>query len=116
MHADVRTMLDEEFAAADSYKPNSADWLDGKWSGIGFAEEGARRGQTGVALDRLREIGKLITTVPEHFNAHKTIKRFLKNRLKMIEDGSGLDWAMGEALAFGSLLREGFPVRLSGQD
>ena len=116
MHAKVRELMDQEFAAADSYKPNSADWLDGKWSGMGFAEEGARRGQTGVAVERLREIGSMLAMVPEHFNAHKTIKRVLKNRKKMIDDGTGLDWSMAEALAFGSLLREGFPVRLSGQD
>jgi len=116
MHEAFRNHLDTEFEAAESYKPNSADWLDGKWSGIGFAEEGARRGQTGVELERLREIGSLITRVPENFNAHKTIKRFLENRHKMIEEGTGIDWATAEALAFGSLLREGFPVRLSGQD
>jgi len=116
MRAEVRSLMDQEFEAADSYKPNSADWLDGKWSGIGFAEEGARRGQTGVEIERLREIGGLLAMVPEHFNAHKTIKRLLKNRKKMIDEGTGLDWAVCEALAFGSLLREGFPVRLSGQD
>ncbi len=116
IRSEFRATLESEFAAADSYKSNTADWLDGKWAGIGFAEEGARRGQTGVELDRLREIGALLTKVPEHFNVHKTIQRLLKNRAEMIDDGTGIDWAMVEALAFGSLVREGFGVRLSGQD
>ena len=57
-------MLDEEFEAADSYKPNKADWLDGAWSSIGFAEEGARRGSTGVDIEKLQSIGHKITEYP----------------------------------------------------
>jgi len=116
MHADFRVLLEEEFAASDSYRPNRADWLDGKWSGIGLAEEGARRGVTGVEVERLKEIGCKITHFPKNFTPHKTIARIMANRRKMIEDGVGIDWATAESLAFGSLLTEGFRVRLSGQD
>jgi len=116
MHADFRVLLEEEFAASDSYRPNRADWLDGKWSGIGFAEEGARRGVTGVDVERLKEIGCKITHFPKNFTPHKTIARIMANRRKMIEAGVGIDWATAESLAFGSLLTEGFRVRLSGQD
>jgi 2-oxoglutarate dehydrogenase E1 component len=112
----MRQMLEEEFAAGDSYKPNKADWLDGKWSGLGLAEEGARRGNTGVEIERLKEVGKAISRVPDGFNVHRTIARFMENRRKMIDEGTAIDWSFAEALAFGSLLREGFPVRLSGQD
>ena len=116
MQSDFRATLDEEFAAGDSYRPNRADWLDGKWSGIGFAEEGARRGLTGVDLDVLRDVGRRITTIPKSFTPHKTIARIIANRRKMIEDGSGIDWATAEMLAYGTLLVEGYRVRLSGQD
>ena len=116
IRADFRALMDEELAAGEAYKPNKADWLDGKWSGIGFADEGARRGETGVALDTLRDVGKALTTIPKDFNAHRTIQRLMKNRAKMIDTGEGIDWAMAEALAFGTLVNEGFPVRLSGQD
>ncbi len=112
----TRRMLEEEFAAADSYRPNKADWLDGRWSGIGLAEEGPRRGDTGVDLDTLRTIGERITTIKPGVNTHRTVKRIFDNRRAMIETGKGIDWAMAEALAFGTLLREGYPVRLSGQD
>ncbi|MDH3580771.1 MAG: 2-oxoglutarate dehydrogenase E1 component [Hyphomicrobiales bacterium] len=116
MKADLRAHLESEFDLGDSYKPNKADWLDGKWAGKGLADEGARRGVTGVDVERLKEIGRSLTKVPENFNVHRTIRRMLDNRGKMIEDGTAIDWSMAEALAFGTLLREGFPVRLSGQD
>ena len=116
MRSDFRAHLESEFSAADHYKPNKADWLDGRWSSIGFAEDEARRGNTGVELDILRDLGRRITKVPGDFNAHKTVKRLLERRHEMIERGTGIDWAMAEHLAFGTLLAEGFPVRLSGQD
>jgi 2-oxoglutarate dehydrogenase E1 component len=116
MQSAFRAYLEEEFAASESYRPNRADWLDGKWSGIGHAEEGARRGVTGVDLETLREVGRKITSFPKSFTPHKTIVRILANRRKMIEEGVGIDWATAEALAFGTLLVEGYPVRLSGQD
>ncbi len=116
MRSDFRAHLESEFSAADYYKPNKADWLDGRWSSIGFAEDEARRGNTGVELDILRDLGRRITKVPGDFNAHKTVKRLLERRHEMIERGTGIDWAMAEHLAFGTLLAEGFPVRLSGQD
>jgi 2-oxoglutarate dehydrogenase E1 component len=116
MHADFRALLEEEFAASDSYRPNRADWLDGKWSGIGHAEEGARRGVTGVDVERLKEIGRKLTNFPRSFTPHKTIARIMVGRRKMIEDGAGIDWATAELLAFGTLVTEGFRVRLSGQD
>ena len=119
MKADWRARLEAEFEAGQAYKPNKADWLDGRWAGLKAtkeSEDDARRGQTGVAIETLRAIGDKMTTVPEGFNVHKTIQRFLDNRRKAIETGEGLDWATGEALAFGTLVAEGHPVRLSGQD
>ncbi len=116
MRSDMRKMLEEEFEAGDSYKPNKADWLDGKWSGMGHAEEGARRGQTGVKIEWLKEVGVAISRVPGEFNIHRTVNRFMENRRKMIEEGTAIDWSFAEALAFGTLLREGYRVRLSGQD
>lgn len=113
-----RKRLDEEFESAQSYLPNKADWLDGAWSGLKQAGEvdEPRRGQSGVDMARLKAIGTKLTEVPAGFNVHKTIQRFLENRSKAIETGAGIDWATAESLAFGSLLLEGHPVRLSGQD
>jgi len=116
MQAKFRAHLDEELRAADSYRPNKADWLDGRWSDIGFAEDEARRGNTGVAIETLKDVGRRITAIPQDFIAHKTIQRLLQRRREMVETGTGIDWAMAEHLAFATLLNEGFPVRLSGQD
>ncbi len=116
--ADWRARLDAELEAGSGYKPNKADWLDGKWAGFksADAEEDARRGVTGVDAAVLKDIGRKITKVPDGFRAHRTIQRFLENRAKAIDTGVGIDWATGEALAFCTLLQEGHHVRLSGQD
>src|SRR6267154_1962342 len=118
MKADWRARLDAEQEASQGYKSNKADWLDGRWAGFKVAElsDDPRRGNTGFPLERLREIGQKITAVPPGFHVHRTIQRFLDARAKAIAQGEGIDWATGEALAFCSLLREGHPVRLSGQD
>jgi 2-oxoglutarate dehydrogenase E1 component len=112
----LRSQLDEEFASADAYKPNKADWLDGRWSGMGFANDDERRGVTGVDIERLKTIGRRITSIPHDFHAHKAVRRLLERRREMVDTGEGIDWSMAEHLAFGALLSEGFPVRLSGQD
>lgn len=114
-----RSKLDAEFEIAQGYKPNKADWLDGRWAGLKAVREDSddpRRGQTGVPVETLQQIASALTTVPEGFHVHRTIQRFLDNRKKMMETGQGIDWAMAEALSFGSLLVEDHRVRLSGQD
>jgi 2-oxoglutarate dehydrogenase E1 component len=118
MKADWRANLEIEYEAGQAYKPNKADWLDGVWSGLRKAddEDDPRRGKTAVPVKQLKEIGKVLTTLPEGFNAHKTIQRFLDGRAKMMETGEGIDWAMAEALALGSLCLDGHKIRLSGQD
>jgi 2-oxoglutarate dehydrogenase E1 component len=118
MKADWRARLDAEHEASQGYKPNSADWLDGRWAGLKAARDldDPRRGNTGIAAETLKEIGGKISAVPQGFHVHRTIQRFLDARAKAIETGVGIDWATAEALAFCSLLLEGHPVRLSGQD
>ena len=114
--AAYRAQLDTAFEAANNFKPNKADWLDGKWSGLERKSAEFVRGDTGVAPALLREIGAGLSRVPEGFNLHRALTRQLKAKEKMFETGNGFDWATAEALAFGSLLLEGYPVRLSGQD
>jgi 2-oxoglutarate dehydrogenase E1 component len=118
MKADWRSRLDAELEAAQSYRANKADWLDGRWAGFKTGGDGddPRRGQTGVGIATLKDIGEKITTLPPDFHLHRTLNRFLENRRKAIETGTNIDWATGEALAFSSLLLEGHRVRLSGQD
>ncbi|MCA0372079.1 MAG: 2-oxoglutarate dehydrogenase E1 component [Proteobacteria bacterium] len=116
MVTDFDNFLDSEFEKGKEYKPQKADWLDGVWSGLGLPASEDRRGDTAVELAKLKEIGEKITLIPQDFNIHKTVERVVKGRRSMIEAGEGLDWAMGEHLAFATLLDEGFPIRLAGQD
>ncbi|MBU0583427.1 MAG: 2-oxoglutarate dehydrogenase E1 component [Alphaproteobacteria bacterium] len=118
MRADWREHLEKEWDVGQAYKPNKADWLDGAWSGLKKADDQdeLRRGKTAVPLKTLKEIGRKLTEVPKDFEVHKTIGRFLDTRRGMIESGEGIDWSTAESLAFGSILLDGNPVRLSGQD
>jgi len=115
---EFHAILDDAFEGSKSYAPNEADWLKGKWAGFSKPprDNPARRADTGVEEDVLRDLGHLLTTPPDNFNTHRTLKRVLDARDKAITSGEGLDWATAEALAFGTLVREGFHVRLSGQD
>ena len=70
---------------------------------------------TAVAADRLRELNQELLRVPDSFTVHPKLKGQLERRLKTIEEG-GIDWGQAEALAFGALLVEGIPIRLTGQD
>ncbi|MCA8902635.1 MAG: 2-oxoglutarate dehydrogenase E1 component, partial [Hyphomonas sp.] len=114
--ADFETYLDREFEAGKAFKTKKADWLDGEWKGLGLPEDDERRGKTGVAKKRLQALGESITTVPAEIDVHRTLARVLEGRAQAISSGKGLDWATAEHLAYATLLDEGFPVRLSGQD
>ncbi|MDR3450345.1 MAG: 2-oxoglutarate dehydrogenase E1 component [Alphaproteobacteria bacterium] len=116
INADFLARLEQDFQVATSYKPNKADWLEGKWQGLQVASGDERDGKTGVAIDKLREIGNALARVPNGFNLNPKIAKQLEAKREMMSSGQGVDWATAEALAFGSLLVEGTPVRLSGQD
>ena len=116
MAQNFRAHLDAEFEAATSYKPNKADWLAGRWAGMQLASGDERRGETGVELGLLQEVGYAISDVPQNIDVNSKIVRQLGAKRKMIESGEGVDWSTAEALALGTLLCESIPVRLSGED
>jgi 2-oxoglutarate dehydrogenase E1 component len=112
-------LLEGEFEAAKTYLPNKADWFEGRWSGLGkpdTPETERRNVTTAIAEDVLREVGRTLTTIPSELDPHKTLVRIIDAKRQMFESGEGFDWATAEALAFGTLVKEGFGVRLSGQD
>jgi 2-oxoglutarate dehydrogenase E1 component len=114
--AEFAAFLDAEFEAGKTWHANKADWLDGKWSGLALPEGEDRRGETAVPLQKLRDLGMKFTAIPEGFDVHRTVARVIQARREAIQSGEDLDWATAEHLAFASLLDQGFPVRLSGQD
>jgi len=110
--------LEAAYQAAQSFKPNKADWLEGYWAGLSTPDPAAEwhEGATALAPEMLREVGMALTRVPAGFDLNPKIARQLEAKRAMIESGQGIDWATGEALGFGTLLLEGTRVRLSGED
>ena len=113
--SDFKKYLEKEFDSSKNYK-SDLKWYDGTWSRFKPELGKDKRGVSGVAKNKIIEIGKKLTTIPNTFAAHKTIKKIFDNKLKMFTDNAPIDWSTAEILAFGSLLDEGFSVRLSGQD
>ena len=114
--SDFKKFLDSEFELSKSYKPNKADWLDGTWTGFKTASFDARRGKTSSNEEDIKLIAKEIHSIPENFTPHKRIKKIYNDRYQSIVNEQNIDWATAEALAFASLLADGYGVRLSGQD
>ena len=111
--------LEQDFETAKSYKVNKADWFEGDWTGFAAPREAIserRAAATGVTQDRIDFVAAKLTTPPADLSIHKTLARILDAKKAMFESGQGIDWATAEALAFGTLLQDGYGVRLSGQD
>jgi len=115
MKMQFRNLLENQFKTAKEYKPK-LEWYAGVWSRYKPERGKDRRGVTGVSIEKIKKIGEKITTIPKQFNCHLTIKKIFENKKKMFLTGKGFDWATAEQLAFSTLLDEGYPVRLSGQD
>jgi 2-oxoglutarate dehydrogenase E1 component len=118
MNDEYTAKLEAANAAAKSYKPNKADWLEGHWSGMRQSRQDVEQVEHGTAVsaDILKAVGGALARVPASFAVNPKIARQLDAKQAMIDSGEGIDWATGEALAFGSLLLEGHRVRLSGED
>lgn len=112
--ADFLAHLSAEFDKAQDYKPTTGDWLKEEWSKIKDGEE--TEPKTAVAAKTLKDIASKITKVPANFNVNSKVAKQLEARKEAVDSGENIDWGCGEALAFASLLNEGFPVRITGQD
>jgi len=110
-----KDLLDDQYKNAKDYKPKIA-WFEGTWSAYKPERGKDKRGVTGADTNKLLEISEKINTLSSDLNLHKTIVKILSNRKETVKSGKNIDWSTAEALAFGSLLEEGYPVRLVGQD
>jgi 2-oxoglutarate dehydrogenase E1 component len=110
--------LEAAYTVAKEYKPNKADWLEGHWSGLKQPDSEAEwiNEPTAASMDALTAVGSAISQVPAGFDVNSKIARQLEAKKSAIETGEGIDWATGEALAFGTLLMDGHRIRLSGED
>jgi 2-oxoglutarate dehydrogenase E1 component len=113
-----RQLLEDELSAArsDSYI-HVNDQMTGHWAAYrGGPDSGVAERETGVARDRLTAVLEKLSRTPQEFHPDSRIARILKQRHQMAVGERPLDWAAGEALAFGTLLLEGYRVRITGQD
>ena len=115
MKKEFKNLLNEQFKTAKDYKPK-IEWFEGTWTRYKPEKGKDKRGKSGVDLDKLVKISEKINNVPSEINVHKTIAKILGLRKQSVLQKKGIDWGTAEALAFGSLLEEGYPVRLVGQD
>ena len=111
---EFKNFLEKEFITSKNYK-SELKWFDGAWSRFKPGLGKDKRGASGVDKEKLKKVGEKIFKIPSNFNAHKTLKRVFELRNQMLISGK-LDWSSAESLAIGTLLTEGFSVRLSGQD
>ena len=111
---EFKNFLEKEFETSKNYK-SELKWFDGAWSRFKPGLGKDKRGKSGVDKEKLIQVGKKIFSIPLNFKAHKTLKRVFDIRNQMLHSGK-LDWSSAESLAIGTLLTEGFSVRLSGQD
>ncbi|RDX35930.1 2-oxoglutarate dehydrogenase E1 component, partial [bacterium HD9-500m-PIT-SAG08] len=112
---EFKELLDDQYKNAKDYKPK-IEWFEGTWSRYKPARGKDKRGVTGYDVKKLKNISEKINTIPKEINIHKTIAKVLENRKSNVNNEEKIDWSTAEALAFGSLLEEGYPVRLVGQD
>jgi len=110
-----KDLLDEHYKNAKDYKPK-IEWYEGTWSRYKPIKGKDKVGVTGVDESKILEISERIHNIPEDKNIHKTILKIINARKKTILEGKNIDWSTAEAIAFGTLLEEGYPVRLVGQD
>ena len=110
-----KNYLEQEFESSKNYK-SELKWFDGAWSRFKPGLGKDKRGVSGVEKNKLLEIGKQISSIPKNFSVHKTLKKIFDLRMNALKEGKAIDWSTAENLAFGTLLTEGFSVRLSGQD
>ena len=110
-----KNFLEQQYRSSKNYK-SELKWFDGAWSRFKPGLGKDKRGVSGVERNKIIEIGKKISSIPSDFQVHKTLKKIFDQRKKAIDEGKAIDWSTAEALAFGTLLTEGFSVRLSGQD
>jgi 2-oxoglutarate dehydrogenase E1 component len=107
--------LEKEFESSKNYK-SDLKWYDGTWSRFKPELGKDKRGVSGVDKKKIVDIGKKITSIPRNFIIHKTLKKIFEKKYKIFSEDNPIDWSTAETLAFGTLLTEGFSVRLSGQD
>jgi 2-oxoglutarate dehydrogenase E1 component len=113
---DAKASLEAALATARERMPRQKVFaFGGVWEGLSWAGDDWSA-KTAVDAETLRAVADALRRLPSDFTPHKRARKLLDDRYAMVERGEGIDWGCGESLAYGTLLLEGIPVRLSGQD
>ena len=116
---DFKELLETEFNESKKVKTSKVkEFMQSTWKGFERQHLASmlQTEDTTYSVDKLKHIAKVVSTVPENVQFVRKAERILQGRAKMVFDTNTLDWGMAENLAYGSLLEEGFNVRISGQD
>lgn len=116
MKAYIKAELEERYAESKNLEYKAEDWVTEEWAAVKIVDDFEARKVSGVPEDRLRDIGEKISTLPEDANFHRLVRKIFDARLKNVGEGKDIDWGTAEALAFASLIQDGYNVRISGQD
>lgn len=116
MKTKIKSELELAYEQSKSHKFTLEEWKNEEWEGIKESSKYGKLKDTGISVDAIKDIGEKITTLPEDWDFHPQVKKIFEARRKSIQEGKGIDWGTAEALAFASLIQEGFHVRVSGQD
>jgi 2-oxoglutarate dehydrogenase E1 component len=114
MKSKIRAELERAYEASKSHKPKIEEWKSDEWEGIKDMSKFGK--DTGLPITKVKALGEKITVLPDDWTFHPTVKRIYEARRKSVQEGKGIDWGTAEALAFATLIDEGFHVRVSGQD
>lgn len=116
MKSKIKKELERAYEASKSHKFTLEEWKSEEWEEIKKVDKHGRVKDTGIKTSILKDLGEKITTLPDDWDFHPQVRKIFDARRKSIQDGKGIDWGTGEALAFASLIQEGFHVRITGQD
>lgn len=113
--SNIKELMDRCYQEATLDKFDYKDWIPARWENFKVTKYSAPM-NTGIKLDKLRNIGEKIFNIRKDFNVHPQLRKIYDQRLQTVREGKGIDWATAEALAWANLLEEGYTVRLTGED
>jgi len=113
MKEDAISQLEAAYAKSKTLTYKAEDWVTQEWAEI-MEHDVKDAADTGLDAQRFRDLGSLITELPKDAEFHRLVKKIFEARTKSIQDGKDIDWGTAEALAFGSLIQDGYKVRVSG--
>src|SRR5437879_101917 len=108
--------MENRFLDASNNKFEIADWVPKTWENMNITKKYSEPRATGLKAENLQSLNDSLNLLPTDFNFHPQIKKIFEARHNSLKNGKGIDWATAEALAWATLIKEGFHVRLSGQD